>query len=193
MGISEDRYFLALAMQSIDIRQYLNRLVDRKDLLTNFVKTDGSVLSCIETHDDTIAGRMAPPGMLAGAPALTAPLVVLFRTGDAVSILIAEKLLADLSRAGIPCAMKRAADDEYEKALVSRDYGAAVGFVPKTVLTDRGERLRMATLWFNDEANERGRLDSLREIPLFSVKTYLLYKNKIAFKGDKLEGIFVKE
>jgi hypothetical protein len=192
MGISEDRYFLALAIQLIDMRQFLNRLVDRKDILANFVKADGSVLSCIETDGDTIAGT-ASPALLAGAPAQAAPVIVLFRTGDAVSILIAEKLLADLSRAGIPCTMKRASDDEYEKALVSRDYGVAVGFMPKTVLTDHGERLRMATLWFNDETNERGRLDSLREIPLFSVKTYLLYKNKLAFQGDKLEGIFVKE
>jgi hypothetical protein len=48
-------------------------------------------------------------------------------------------------------------------------------------------------MWFNDEYKEQVRIDSSQEIPLFSIKTYLLYPKKIFFTENGLPGIFVKE
>jgi hypothetical protein len=119
--------------------------------------------------------------------------VVLFRSDDPIAGVIADKLLADISRAGLSCTVKGVSVEEYEKNLIKRDYGIAVGYVPGTVMQDQCERLRMATLWFSDEAIERKRIDEHYEFPLFSIKAYLLYKNKIGFLNDAIEGMYVKE
>lgn len=110
-----------------------------------------------------------------------------------MSILIAEKLLADLSHAGLACAMKGGLSEDYEKALISRDYGIAVGWAPQRITSDPSERLRLATMWFSDEFNERVRIDNMQEIPLFSIKTYLLSAKKVFFSESGLIGMFVKE
>ena len=51
----------------------------------------------------------------------------------------------------------------------------------------------MSTMWFSDEVNERTRIEGKQEFPLFSIKTYLLYKNKIGFFNDAIEGVYIKE
>lgn len=194
--LSEDRYFLSLALQTIDLRRFLDKIFDRKDILSNYVKAQGNPLSSIEASDDSmnsLASTGQGASVLPVAPAVAAPIVVLFRNDDPVSGIIAEKLLADISHAGLTCTVRSTSIEDYEKTLIRRDYGIAVGFVPQSIVKDESERLRMASMWFNDETNERARIDSKFEIPLFSIKTYLLYKNKIAFFNGAIEGAYCKE
>jgi hypothetical protein len=192
---TESRYFLSLALGSPDLRGALCRLFDRKDILANYVKAEGTPLAALETpvENPEPAAPTNPalnniPGGLAAAP-----VVVLFQSDDPVSVVVADKLLADISRAGISCTVKGVSTEEYEKALVRRDYGIAVGCVPGSVLTDQSERLRLSTMWFNDETNESARIESKQEFPLFSIKTYLLCKEKVEFLNDAVEGIYLKE
>jgi hypothetical protein len=195
--LSDDRYFLSCAIPLKDIRIFARKLVDPRDILVNFVKADGSVISCIETESGTPSsadlgtGQAAGQTLLQTAPPVQNPLSVLYRSDDPVSAIIAEKILADFSRAGLQCVLKGTGCEAYEASLVRRDYGIAVGWVVKTVLTDPSERLRLASMWFNDMTDEHARIDDIREIPLFSVKQYLLCKKKIQFAGDVLEGIFI--
>jgi hypothetical protein len=192
--LSDDRYFLSCAIPAKDIRGFVRKLVDPRDILVNFVKADGAPLSMLESE----SGAMQPDQGV-GQPVLPlsvpqpGPLSVLFRSDDPVSVIVANKILADFSRAGLQCILKGAGSEGYEASLIRRDYGIAVGWVPKAVLTDQSERLRLATQWFCDATDERSRIDESREIPLFSVKQYLLCKKRIGFGGDVLEGIFVEE
>lgn len=191
--LSEDRYFLSCAIPSRDVRIFARKLVDPRDILANFVKADGVVIPLVETESGVPS--VADPGtgqsFPQGAPALPSPLSVLYRSDDPVSAVIAEKILADFTRAGLLCVLKGVAAEGYEASLVRKDYGFAVGWVDKSVVTDPAERLRLASMWFSDMSDEHARIDDSREIPLFSVKQYLLCKKKIQFAGDVLEGIFI--
>jgi hypothetical protein len=120
-------------------------------------------------------------------------MTVLYRSDDPVSVIIAEKILADFTRAGFQCVLKGVAGEGYEASLIRKDFGICVGWVEKSVLSDPGERLRLASIWFGDQTDEHTRIDDNREIPLFSVKQYLLCKKKISFSGDVLEGIFITD
>jgi hypothetical protein len=193
VAFSDDRYFLSCAIASKDVRLFARKCVDPKDILVNFVKADGAVLSFIETESGA-APAAEPAGgqaLLSTAPPMPNPLSILFRSDDPVSAIIAEKILADFTRAGLQCVLKGAAAEGYEASLVRKDFGIAVGWAEKSVLTDSGERLRLASMWFNDVTDEHARIDDIRELPLFSVKQYLLCKKKIQFAGDVLEGIFI--
>jgi hypothetical protein len=193
---SENRYFLSLALGSVDLRGTLCRLFDRKDMLANYVKAEGSVLLSLETQENNAeaAAITASPALTSIPSGLTAaPIVILSQNDDPISVIIADKLLADISRVGISCTVKCVSQEEYEKTLVKREYGIAVGCVPGSVLTDQSERLRVSTMWFNDEMSEPARIDAKFEYPLFSIKTYLLCKNKIDFLNDAIEGIYLKE
>ena len=199
MVFSEDRYFIAVALQSPQIREFLRRIIDAKDMLANSIKAEGRPLVAIESEADTNSGpkqRDAAQQTLAGAPAaaaFAAPLTILLCNEDPLSLIIADKLLSDLSRVGLACSLKSAPKEEYEKSLVKKDYGCAIGSVPSSVLCDPSERLRMNTLWFNDETSETARIQAQGEIPLFSIKTYLLYSNKIGLYNDAVTGIFRRE
>jgi hypothetical protein len=193
---AESRYFLSLALQSVDLRSALCKLFDRKEILANYVKAEGAPLTSIESTEPPPEAATLPtpptlatiPGSLAGAP-----IVVLFRNDDPISAVIGDKLLADISRAGLTCTVKGVAADEYEKSLIKKDYAIAVGSVPGSILKDQSERLRMATMWFGDETNERARIDQKMELPLFSIKIYFLSKNKVCFLNNAIEGMYVRE
>lgn len=194
---SADRYFLSFAMPSAEVRQFVNRMIDKKDMLDNYIKAEGSPLKYVESEDSS-GGNPAPAvttgkNSLTIAPPASAALSILFHNDDPVSTLIAEKLLADLSHAGLLCNMKSSSGEDYERALVRRDYGIAIGWAPESITSDPSERLRLGTMWFNDEYKEQVRIDNAQEIPLFSIKTYLLYAKKIFFTENGLPGIFVKE
>ncbi len=194
---SEDRYFLSLAMPSVEIRRFINRMIDKKDMLDNYIKAEGSSLKYVE-FEDSSAGNSPPAApsaknSLSIAPTSTTPISILFRKDDPVSTLIAEKLVADLSHAGLSCVMKSSSGEDYERALVRRDYGIAIGWAPESIISDPSERLRLGTMWFNDEYKEQVRIDNAQEIPLFSIKTYLLSSKKIFFTENGLAGMFVKE
>jgi hypothetical protein len=187
---AEDRYFLSCALDSRDLRQAVRKSIDARDLFVNFVKAEGGVIPAVETDSAAPAAMPPAPQQLMQQPQ---PCSVLFRSDDPVSAIAAEKIVADLTRAGIQCVLKAAAQEEYEVSLVSRDYGIAVGWVPKSATFDQSERLRLASMWFNGATDEQARIAECREIPLFWVKEYLLCKKKIAFAGDVLEGIFIRE
>jgi hypothetical protein len=192
---AENRYFLSISLQNADLRGTLCRLFDRRDILANYVKAEGSALPSIETPEENAESSLPSAPILTSIPSSLAasPIVVLFRSDDPIAGVIADKLLADISRAGLSCTVRGVSVEEYEKNLIKRDYGIAVGYVPGTIMQDQSERLRMATLWYSDEAIERKRIDEHYEFPLFSIKTYLLYKNKIGFLNDAIEGMYVKE
>jgi hypothetical protein len=187
---AEDRYFLSCGLESRELRQAVRKCIDARDMFVNFVKAEGGVITALE--NDSAAPVAAPP-VPPQPPRQVQACSVLYRSDDPVSAVAAEKIVADLTRAGIQCALKAAAQEEYEASLVSRDYGIAVGWVPKSATFDQSERLRLASMWFNDVGDEQARIAESREIPLFWVKEYLLCKKKIAFSGDVLEGIFIKE
>jgi hypothetical protein len=185
---SEDRYFLSCALDGNGARLAVRNAVNPRDILANFVKAEGSVLQEVETDN---AAPLPAAAADADPQAQKQPVTVLYRSDDPISAVVGEKIVADLTRAGLQCAPKPAVEENYEASLVRRDYGIAVGWVPKSVLFDESERLRLASLWFAGAGDEHGRLVENREIPLFSVKEYLLCKKKIGFAGDALDGIFV--
>jgi hypothetical protein len=191
--LSEDRYFLSCGITAKDIRVFAKKLVDPKDILASFVKADGVAISLLESESGAVAAPDQSPGQptIPMAVPLPGPISVLYRSEDPVSVIIAEKILADFTRSGLLCVLKGVSAEGYEASLVRKDYGIAVGWVDKSVITDPTERLRLASMWFNDNTDEHARIDDAREFPLFSVKQYLLYKKKIQFAGDVLEGIFV--
>ena len=193
--LSEDRYFLSCTIAAKDIRVFARKLIDARDILANFVKADGTAISQLES--ESVAApiqdqALGQPVLPMGVP-LPGPLSILYRSDDPVSVIIAEKVLADFTRAGLLCVLKGVSTEGYEASLVRKDYGIAVGWIDKSVITDPAERLRLASMWFNDNTDEHACIDDVREIPLFSVKQYLLCKKKIQFAGDVLEGIFVSD
>ena len=195
---SEDRYFLSVAIASDELRRFLSQTIDRKDLLTNAVKAQGVLLGAIETADVIDSGAVPlssspTPTSQVRTPKAGAPCSILFCSDDPVSQIIGNKVLADLSKTGINCSLKGATTEDYEKSLVKKDYDVAVGWAPKNVLIDPSERLRLSAMWFNDETNERIRVESLREIPLFSVTSYLLHSKKIGFYNGSLSGMYLLE
>jgi hypothetical protein len=163
-------------------------------MLANYVNAEGTPVSWIESAEETPDAAPPSPVLSSIPPSLSAaPIIVVFRSDDPISAIIADKLLADISRAGLTCTVKGMSTEDYEKALIKRDYGIVVASVPGSILRDQSERLRMATIWFSDESNERARIDQKQEFPLFSIKTYLLCKNKIGFLNNMIEGVYVKE
>jgi hypothetical protein len=195
IALSEDRYFLSCAIAARDIRVFARKLVDPRDILANFVKADGAAISQLESESVAVPAQDQASGqpVLPMAVPLPGPLSILYRSDDPVSVIIAEKILADFTRAGLLCLLKGVSAEGYEASLVRKDFGIAVGWIDKSVTTDPAERLRLASMWFNDNTDEHARIDDVREIPLFSVKQYLLCKKKIQFAGDVLEGIFISD
>jgi hypothetical protein len=188
---SEDRYFLSCRCEPADLRQAVRDLIDPRDILANFVKAEGAVLSRIETDDADNSAAPPQPQKRPALPAAAAPLSVLYRADDPVSAVIAEKILADLTRNGLAANVKPVSPEEYERALVRGDYGIAAGWVGRAIISDQSERLRCASLWFTGDSDERERIAQCREIPLFSVKGYLLLKKKVHFADDRIGSVFL--
>jgi len=189
--LAEDRYFLSLATPAADLRQFIRRMIDARDILNNYVKAEGAPLKFIETdslvEDSALSARKSG---LSVAPSSPPMLSILYRKDDPASGLIAEKLLAELARAGLSCALKGCLSEDYEGGLIRRDFAVAVGWAPSRVLDDPSERLRLSTMWFNDEVKEALRIESAQEIPLFTVKTYLLTNKNIVVPQSGLAGTF---
>ncbi len=187
---SEDRYFLSCNLDNPAARQAVRNAINPREILTNFVKAEGTVLSALETDN----AAPAPPVAGDKGPIPAAQQIpVLYRSDDPVSAIIAEKVVADLTRNGLSASLKAATQKEYELSLVRRDYGLAVGWVPSNVVSDESEKLRLSTMWFSGAVDESSRIADNKEIPLFSVKEYLLCRRKIGFAGDVVQGIFVAE
>ncbi|MBN1760235.1 MAG: hypothetical protein JW863_18045 [Chitinispirillaceae bacterium] len=189
--ISNDRYFISCAAGNEAVRSFVASHCNGADLLRLSVKGVGRALSMIATDTDsaeTTAGKAEPVKLPPAAAQET--MRILFREDDAVSRSIAEKLLADLSAAGMRCELAGSGVTEYERALVERKFGCAVGWVPREVLTDEAEQLRLATLWFQDNGNEADRIARHFEIPLFAVDRYLLLRRPAGLFHGKVDGMF---
>ena len=117
---------------------------------------------------------------------------ILYRNDDPVSKAIAQKLLADLSQAKVSSTLIAADVTDYERKLILQDYDCAVGWVPQSVLQDKSEQLRMASIWFGGETDEHKLISEAREIPLFEIRSTLVTRNPIELHKNLIEG-FHKE
>jgi hypothetical protein len=187
--VGRDCYFIACTLQDSCARAFIRSLLSGQELLRNFVKAEGVPIQALE-NDSTVPLAAAQPQ---AKPAVQEPLTILFRKDDAVSKIVAEKLLAAVTHAGIAGALMASSEKSYETALASRSYGCAVAWVPETVRSDRSEKLRLAAVFFSNEPDEQRRLQGNWEIPLFSIDWYLLAKSRVGLYKGKLSGIYVKQ
>jgi hypothetical protein len=183
--LQSDRYFLALNNPTPEVRRFLRSLVNPAQLLNAVVKAEGAVIGALQS-DGAFSAFSAPKCAVVG------PVVVLYRKGDRISARIGEKLLADLSQAGVACELKAQSPEGYESALIDRAYTIAVGWAGERVQRDRAEQLRVADMWFGDDADEARRLSDAVEVPLFSVRRYVLCRNTVEFAGDAFNGVYVR-
>jgi hypothetical protein len=120
-------------------------------------------------------------------------LKILFRKDDQVSKSIAEKLLADCSVKGISASLDGRDPSGYERGLVAGEYNCAVGWVSGSILSSNNERLKLAAMWFDNEINEQQRIVDLKEIPLFSVNTYLCCRKNVRLYRNELRGVYLQK
>ncbi|MCU0608523.1 MAG: hypothetical protein MUF22_01990 [Chitinispirillaceae bacterium] len=182
---TRDRYFVACAMKDPQVRSFIRSRMSA-GLLGTIVKAEGRAITAVET--DTLPASLPSDKMQLPAGAETVG--ILFRKDDAISKAIAEKLMSDLTRAGLSAALAAADVKTYESALVSGRYGCAVGWVNESILVDASERLRLATVFFADDADEARRIADNREIPLFSIDWYLLARGSVGMYQGKPAGLY---
>ena len=189
--VSNDRYFISCSAADGTLRRFVASRCNGADLLHNSIKGNGKTLAFLETDSGVVDGVQeqgrgeTPPAIASGQQVR-----ILFRNDDIVSGKVAEKLLADLSGAGMRCVLAGQGVSEYERSLVERKYDCAVGWVPEQVLTDESERLRLATVWFGDNRNEADRIAQCFEIPLFSIERYLLIRKPAGLYHNRIDGLF---
>jgi hypothetical protein len=188
--VSRDRYFIATNIGDSSARAYIRSMVSEGELLKKFVKAEGVPIQRLESDSLSDETRAVQP---MAKPTFDEPLKIVYRKDDVISKIIAERLLAGLTGSGIPGAVVAADEKSYESALVTRNFTCAVGWVPSAVMTDESEKLRLASLYFNDETNEKSRIASCREIPLFSIDWYLLAKSSVGLHKGKVSGMYVKQ
>ena len=189
--ISNDRYFIACAVEDEAVRRFIAaHCSSGDDLLRLSVKGSGKPIAMIGTDSAALQTDFGDGGSTFPPAVSPEPLRILFRKDDAVSCVVAEKLLADLSTAGMRCVLTGEGATEYERVLVERNYGCAVGWVPREVLADEAERLRMATLWFQDNGDENDRIAKHAEIPLFAIDRYLLLRRPAGLFHGRVDGLY---
>jgi len=189
LPFSQDRYFLSCGLDNPAARSAIRNAINPRDILASYVKAEGAPLPAIESDVSTSVQTAAANGQAA----LPQPVVVLFRSDDPVSAIVAEKVVADLTRNGSTASLRPATQEEYEAALSRHDFQCVVGWAPQDIVVDESEKLRFRTMWFGDAADETARITDNREIPLFTVKGYLLCKKKVGFSGTSMAGIFLAE
>jgi len=187
--IPEERYFLSLPTQDKNFRNYMRSLVQRTELLRNFAKADGELINAVTSESLKIDIPQQEAGSFIGSSQYR----LLYRKDDPISKAVAQKLLADLTLAKISCALIPANIADYERNLILKNYDCAIGWVPETVLSDKSELLRLASIWFDDETDEHKLITEAREIPLFKIRSTLVTRNPIELHSKKIEGIFIKK
>ncbi|MDR2729152.1 MAG: hypothetical protein LBB56_08450 [Chitinispirillales bacterium] len=185
-----DRYFLSCINEDPQIRGFIRSKVSGADLLQNTVKAEGEEIYSVTVQNE-MAGKQSQ-NTAAAVPQLSAPLKIVYRIDDPVSKIIAEKLSADLNQYGLTNELKGSGAQEYETALLRKEYDCAVGWVPQTVLDNVTEQLHLSTTWFSDETDSQARLRDNKEIPLFSIDNYLLLRDDVKLHGGKLTGIWTE-
>lgn len=184
---ANDRYFLALRLDPMEARRTVWAGVAPLDLF-KAANTEGRPISFIETDDSIPLPRSNGPFGGTGKD----PVGILFRADDPVSEKIAERLLAQLAKTGLRGVLNKQGESGYQSALAGTFHGIVVGWVPASILSDKTEQLRLASIWFDDILDEKIRIEEMREIPLFSVSTYLLSKKAVAIASGDLARTYVK-
>jgi hypothetical protein len=186
--VGRDRYFLALHLDDPGARAAVRSSISIAELLNRYVKAEGRVIASVES-DSALA---APPGAtVKSAP--EEPLAVYYLKDDPISQIIAERLIASANQAGFKANLYPSDRRLFESALVGKSRGCFVGWAPQSVLTEKSEKLRLASLFFDRNADEAARIGSNYEIPLFSVDWYLLAREKVGLYKGKIGGIYVKQ
>jgi hypothetical protein len=184
-------YFLALTGASEPVRAYVAGAIDPHELLLGAAKVEGAVVRSIQLPD-SIGATLQPAVPVGGQkPILTVPLRIIFRSDDRISKLCAEKIVADLTRNSIRSQLDGSSALEYERKLLKHNYDVAVGWVGAAVKSDASERQRVASIWFDDDANEQERIRTCREIPLFSVNRYALCRKNLVLYNNELARMFI--
>jgi hypothetical protein len=185
--VASDRYFISCRIPDQQLRVLLRSIVNSESLLKNYLKVEGEVIRSVGS--DTIA-KLDAPILVQGTKGYGA-LKILFRKDDQVSKSIAEKLLADCSAKGISASLDGRDPSGYERGLVSGEYNCAVGWVGGSIVSNRNEQLQLASMWFENETDEVLRISDSREIPLFSVDTYLCTRKNVRLYKDELMGVYL--
>ncbi|MBD3394242.1 MAG: hypothetical protein GF418_01320 [Chitinivibrionales bacterium] len=186
---STDRYFISLGLPSAGKRRAVAGRLFPAEILRGIPKSDARVIAAIETE----AGEPAP----AVSPEITepvqpgnGPLRIVFQRRDPLSVRIAEKVLAHLGQHGLSCRLVPLDPTPYERALYGREYDLAVGWAPKEILDNEQEKLRLASIWFDDILDEPRRIREAREIPLFAITRHLLCKDYVSFWKGRIAGVY---
>jgi hypothetical protein len=186
--IAAERYFIACRIPDQQLRSAVRSIVNPEALLKNYLKVEGEVIKSVGM--DTVPGLTVQASSQVSSG--NGSVKILFRSDDQVSKSIAEKFLADCSAKGIAASLDGREQSGYERALVSRDYNCAVGWVTGSVISNNNEKLRLASMWFENDLNEEQRIADSREIPLFSVNTYLCCRKNVRLYRDELRGMYLQ-
>jgi hypothetical protein len=186
--VAAERYFLACRIPDQQLRSLVRSIVNPDALLRNYLKVEGEVIKSVGSEAVTEQPAQAGPKVSSGYGAVK----ILFRSDDQVSKSVAEKLLADCSAKGIAASLDGRDQSGYERGLVSGDYNCAVGWVAGSVISSNNEKLRLASMWFDNDLNEEQRISDSREIPLFSVNTYLCCRKNVRLYRDELRGMYLQ-
>ena len=188
--IGKERYFVALSVRDSLLRTFIRSLLSPA-LLLHDSKADGSVIAALES--DQIVRDTGIQQPLAQHPALIDPLKICFRRDDALSRIIAEKLFAACARVNLPARILPQDQREYESVLACSDPVCVVGWADDEVLWNKGERLRLAAMFFGNATDEGSRIARITEIPLFSATWYILARSKIGLLNGKIDDIYIKQ
>lgn len=191
LDYSVDRFFLVVNIPDQSIRWRIRAAVDRAEMLGSAARASGKLIGAVGVEVPASMAELSGqvPG---GASPVSKKIRILFRSDDAVSSSIAEKLLSDLGRAGFTVGTVGADSRTYEQKVLSRDYEIAVGWVPQSILDSETERLRFEMLWFAGDRGETARVGDGREIPLFTVESRLVAKDRLGFVAGELSGIYLR-
>jgi hypothetical protein len=185
--VATERYFIACRIPDQQLRSVVRSIVNPDALLRNYLKVEGEVIKSVGSETVNEQSVQAGPKVSSGYGAVK----ILFRSDDQVSKSVAEKLLADCSAKGIAASLDGREQSGYERGLVSGDYNCAVGWVAGSVVSSNNEKLRLASMWFENDINEDQRINDFKEIPLFSVNTYLCCRKNVRLYRDELRGLYL--
>lgn len=185
-----DYYFISLASKMPEVRTYLKKLIKPALILNNSVKAEGELLTSLTDLEVPLSPDTANVDIK--KPEFSEPIVILYDVNDPVSIHIAEKLFSDYSLSGTPSKLVGLSGYELEIALIRKQYDLAIGWASQKIKNDKTEQLRISSIWFANNNNEKKRIQNDYEKPLFSVQRYALCKKNIKFFNNKLTGLYLE-
>ena len=191
LPIGSDRYFVACRLPDSAERLFLRSILVPATLLKDVVKAEGVPINAVESDSS------APPGSplataISSPPMAAGPIKIWYREDDAISKIIAEKLLAACMAAGMSGKAIPLEPRNYELMLAGDGQGCIIGWVGEGVTTCRSDKLRFSSMFFPDAAGESDRIRENLEIPLFSANWFLLARSNVGLWNGKISGIYSK-